>query len=223
MRLLVIDDEKPLKRSLVRGLKDRGFAVDFANGGADGEMKAQETAYDVIVLNGISAHGDILARLSHWRRAGVNANVFVLAKTNRLRDELHCLDFGADAYLTTPFEPEELFARLRALIRRNHPQAQSVLRVHDLVIDPAARVVKRQGRTIHLTPREFALLEFLVRRRGQIVSRATIWASLYDYQEGSSSNVVDVYIRYLRSKIDKGFDLPLIHTRYGQGYLIRAD
>ncbi len=118
---------------------------------------------------------------------------------------------------------EELFARLRALIRRGHQVKDPVLRVHDLEIDTAGRNVKRAGQTIHLTPREFALLEFLAFHRGKVVSRTMIWNHLYDEQDENTSNVVDVYIRYLRNKIDKGFDPPLIQTRWGEGYLLRGD
>ncbi|HBI45848.1 MAG TPA: DNA-binding response regulator, partial [Planctomycetales bacterium] len=132
-------------------------------------------------------------------------------------------DAGADDYLAKPFELEELFARLRALIRRGHQVKDPVLRVHDLEIDTAGRNVKRAGQTIHLTPREFALLEFLAFHRGKVVSRTMIWNHLYDEQDENTSNVVDVYIRYLRNKIDKGFDPPLIQTRWGEGYLLRGD
>ena len=125
--------------------------------------------------------------------------------------------------MTKPFELEELLARLRALIRRGHQVKSPLLRVHDLEIDTAGRTVKRGGKSIHLTPREYALLEFLAFHRGKVATRTMIWEHLYDEQDENTSNVVDVYIRYLRNKIDKGFDPPLILTRWGEGYMLRGD
>ncbi|HEV3238738.1 MAG TPA: response regulator transcription factor, partial [Gemmataceae bacterium] len=140
-----------------------------------------------------------------------------------LEDRVRGLDIGADDYLTKPFELEELLARLRALIRRTHQAKDPVLRILDLEIDTAARTVKRAGQTIHLTPREYALLQFLAYHRGKVVSRTMIWEHLYDEYDENTSNVVDVYIRYLRNKIDKGFDPPLIITRWGEGYQLRTE
>jgi DNA-binding response OmpR family regulator len=125
--------------------------------------------------------------------------------------------------MTKPFQLEELLARLRALIRRGHQIKDPVLRVHDLEIDTSARTVKRGGQAIHLTPREYALLQFLAYHRGKVVSRSMIWEHLYDEHDENTSNVVDVYIRYLRNKIDKGFNPPLILTRWGEGYLLRGE
>jgi DNA-binding response OmpR family regulator len=132
------------------------------------------------------------------------------------------LDLGADDYLTKPFQLEELMARLRALVRRSHQSKDPILRVFDLEIDTAARTVRRGGQNIHLTPREFALLQFLAFHRGKVVTRTMIWEHLYDEYDENTSNVVDVYIRYLRTKIDKGFDPPLIMTRWGEGYMLRG-
>ena len=147
----------------------------------------------------------------------------MLTARDGLEDKVVGLDHGADDYMTKPFELDELYARLRALIRRGHQIKDPVLRIGDLTIDTSARVVKRAGQMIHLTPREYSLLEFLAFNRGKVVTRTMIWEHIYDEYDENTSNVVDVYIRYLRNKIDKGFDPPLILTRWGEGYMLRAD
>jgi len=146
-----------------------------------------------------------------------------LSARSTIDDKVQGLNLGADDYLTKPFQFEELMARLRALIRRGHQVKTPIIRVHDLEIDTAGRTVKRSGQTIHLTPREFALLQFLAFHQGKVVTRSMIWEHLYDDQDENTSNVVDVYIRYLRTKIDKDFDPPLILTRWGEGYLLRGE
>src|SRR5262249_1283283 len=155
---------------------------------------------------------DGLTLLQRWRRDGMHTHVLILTARGGLDDKVKGLNLGADDYLTKPFQLEELLARLRALIRRGHHVKDPLLRVCDLETAPAARPVKRAGQPIHLTPREYALLEFLAFNRGKVVSRTKIWDHLYDEHDENTSNVVDVYIRYLRNKIDKGFDPPLILT-----------
>jgi DNA-binding response OmpR family regulator len=166
---------------------------------------------------------DGLTLLQKWRHEGIKTHVLVLTARGTTEDKVKGLDLGADDYITKGVALEELIARLRALIRRNHQVKDPVVRLFDLEIDTAARAVRRGGRTIHLTPREFALLEFLAFHRGKVVTRSMIWEHLYDEQDENTSNVVDVYIRYLRNKIDKGFEPPLIQTRWGEGYLLRGD
>ena len=223
MRVLLIEDHKPLLRALRQGLEEEGFAVDVAADGEEGDFKARTAEYDVIILDLMLPKVDGLSLLQKWRRDGIKTHVLVLTARGSIDDKVKGLDLGADDYLTKPFELNELIARIRALIRRRHEVKDPVLRVHDLEIDTAARTIKRGGKTIHLTPREFALLEFLAFHRGKVVSRSMIWEHLYDEQDENTSNVVDVYIRYLRNKIDKGFEPALILTRWGEGYLLRGD
>jgi DNA-binding response OmpR family regulator len=223
MRVLLIEDHKPLARALRQGLEEEGFAVDAAYDGEEGDYKARSAEYDAIILDLMLPKKDGLTLLQGWRRDGLQTHVLVMTARDAVGDRVRGLDLGADDYLCKPVALTELFARLRALIRRGHQVKDPVLRVHDLEIDTAARTVKRAGKSVHLTPREFALLQFLAFHRGKVVSRTMIWEHLYDEQDESTSNVVDVYIRYLRNKIDKGFDPPLILTRWGEGYLLRGD
>ena len=223
MRVLLIEDHKPLARALRQGLEEENFAVDVANDGEEGDFKARSAEYDAVILDLMLPKIDGLTLLQNWRRDGLKTHVLVLTARGAIEDKVRGLDIGADDYLTKPFELEELLARLRALIRRGHQVKDPLLRVNDLEIDSASRTVKRAGQAIHLTPREYALLEFLAFHRGKVVTRTMIWEHLYDEQDESTSNVVDVYIRYLRNKIDKGFNPPLIQTRWGEGYMLRGD
>jgi DNA-binding response OmpR family regulator len=223
VRLLLVEDHKPLVRALKRGLEEEGFAVDIAFDGEEGAYKARTANYDVIILDVMLPKEDGLSLLRRWRQDGLSTHVLVLTARSSIEDKVRGLDLGADDYLAKPFELEELLARLRALVRRGHQVKDPVLRVHDLEIDTVARTVKRAGQSIHLTPREFALLQFLAYHRGKVVTRSMIWEHLYDEYDENTSNVVDVYIRYLRNKIDKGFEPPLILTRWGEGYLLRGD
>ena len=223
MRVLLIEDHKPMIRALKRGLEEEGFAVDTAEDGDEGDYKARTANYDVIILDLMLPKKDGLSLLKDWRRSGMNTHVLCLTARDTLEDKVNGLDLGADDYLTKPFQLEELMARMRALIRRGHQVKDPILRVYDLEIDTAARTVKRGGQSIHLTPREYALLQFLAFHRGKVVSRSMIWEHLYDEHDENTSNVVDVYIRYLRTKIDKGFEPPLILTRWGEGYMLRGE
>ena len=223
MRVLLVEDHKPLVRALRQGLEEEGFAVDAAYDGEEGDFKARSAQYDVIILDLMLPKEDGLSLLQRWRRDGLGAHVLVLTARSGIEDKVRGLDMGADDYLTKPFQLEELLARLRALVRRGHQVKDPVLRVFDLEIDTAARTVKRSGQPIHLTPREYALLQFLAYHRGKVVSRSMIWEHLYDENDENTSNVVDVYIRYLRNKIDKGFEPTLILTRWGEGYMMRGE
>jgi DNA-binding response OmpR family regulator len=225
MRILLIEDHRVLARSVRQGLEEEGFAVDIAADGEEGDYKARTAEYDVIILDLMLPKIDGLTLLQNWRRDGITTHVLVLTARSGVEDRVKGLDLGADDYMAKPFEVKELVARLRALIRRTHQIKDPVLRIHDLEIDTASRTVKRGGKPLvkALTPKEYALLEFLAFHRGKVVTRSMIWEHLYDDQDENTSNVVDVYIRYLRNKIDKGFDLPLILTRWGEGYMLRGD
>src|SRR5262245_28771480 len=165
---------------------------------------------------------DGFSLIQRWRARGLGTHILVLSARGALDDKVRGLDLGADDYVTKPFDLEELLARLRALVRRGHQVKSSVVKVFDLEIDTIARRVWRSGQEIQLTPREFRLLEFLAYNRGKVVTRTMIWEHLYDENDESTSNVIDVYIRYLRNKLDKGFDPPLILTRWGEGYMLRG-
>ena len=223
MRVLLIEDHRPLVRALKQGLEEEGFAVDIAHDGEEGDHKARSADYDVVILDLMLPKEDGLSLLKRWRRDGLTTHVLVLTARDTIEDKVRGLDLGADDYMAKPFQLEELLARLRALLRRGHRIKDPVLRIDDLEIDTAAHSVKRAGQLIHLTPREYALLQFLAFHRGRVVSRSMIWEHLYNEEDENTSNVVDVYIRYLRNKIDKGFDPPLILTRWGEGYMLRGD
>lgn len=222
MKILLIEDHKPLARALKQGLEEEGFAVDVATDGEEGQYKATTASYDVIILDLMLPKIDGLTLLQNWRKSGLETHVLVLTAKGSIEDKVRGLDVGADDYLTKPFELDELLARVRALIRRGHQVKDPIIRVYDLEINTASRTVKRANKEIHLTPREYALLEFLAFHQGEVVTRPMIWEHLYDEEDENTSNVVDVYIRYLRNKIDKGFDPPLILTRWGEGYMMRG-
>lgn len=223
MRVLLVEDTPAIVKALRQGLEEEGFAVDVAMDGEEGDVKCRSTSYDVIILDIMLPKVDGLTLLKRWREAGINTHVLMLTAKTTTLDKVTGLDAGADDYLAKPFEMDELFARLRALIRRGHQQKDPVLRCYDLEINTAARTVHRSGQAIHLTPREYALLEFLAFHRGKVVTRSMIWEHLYDEYDENTSNVVDVYIRYLRNKVDKGFEPTLILTRWGEGYMLRGD
>lgn len=223
MRVLLVEDNQAYLKPVRQGLEEEGFAVDVATDGEEADVKCRSTSYDVIVLDIMLPKVDGLTLLKRWREAGINTHVLMLTARGTTSDKVGGLDTGADDYLVKGTDMEELFARIRALVRRGHQQKDPVLRCYDLEIDTAARTVRRAGQVVHLTPREYALLEFLAFHRGKVVTRSMIWEHLYDEYDENTSNVVDVYIRYLRNKVDKGFDPPLILTRWGEGYMLRAE
>ncbi len=223
MRVLLVDDTPALVRALRQGLEESGFAVEVAPDGNVADAKCKSTLYDVIILDVGLPQQDGLTLLKKWRSRGITTHVMMLSARATVQDRVTALDSGADDYLAKPFAFEELLSRIRALVRRGHIQKNPEIRVADLVIDTAARRVGRAGQIIRLTPREYGLLEFLANHRGRVVTRTMIWEHLYDEHDESTSNVVDVYIRYLRNKIDRGFSSPLILTKWGEGYMLSDD
>jgi DNA-binding response OmpR family regulator len=223
VRILVAEDHPTLCASLAQGLRDEGYVVDVTQDGTEAQYLAKSHPYDCAVLDimlpGVEGW-DILAGM---RSSGMSTPVLLLTAKDAVSDRVKGLDRGADDYLLKPFAWDELLARVRALIRRTHRQDSSVIKVGDLEIDTAAKSVARAGKHIELTAREFLLLQYLAMRKGTVVSRTDIWEHLYDDHDQTTSNVVDVYIGYLRNKIDKPFSYPLIHTRRGQGYMLLAN
>ncbi len=218
MRVLLVEDFPPLARSVGQGLQETGFAVDLAVDGAQALDSVQTVPYDAVVLDVMLPKLDGLTVLRRLRQKGSDVPVLLLTARDQLEDKLTGLDAGADDYLVKPFAFAELVARLRALVRRRYGQRNNVIRVGELAIDTAARSVTRRAQPIALSAREYAVLEYLACRRGQIVTRGDIWEHVYDFATEPSSNVVDVYIGYLRKKVDQGFAQKMIHTHRGLGY-----
>jgi len=220
MRVLVVEDYAPLRKSLSRGLRNAGLAVDVTGDGEEGLWYAQTNDYDAIVLDLMLPGMDGLTILRRLRKAGRKAHVLILTAKGEVGDRVRGLNLGADDYLVKPFAFEELLARVRALVRRKYGAKDPVIRVADLEVDTAARIARRGGEPLKLTAREYALLEYLALRAGQLVTRTDIWEHVYEFDSSAQSNVVDVYIGYLRRKLERGGRPRLIHTRRGQGYLL---
>ena len=223
MRILVVEDHPMLRRSLTDGLREERYAVDAAASGTEAGHLIQSTPYDCVILDLMLPGRSGLDVLGEMRRHGNRSPVLCLTARDALEDRIRGLDSGADDYLVKPFEWDELLARVRALLRRGHGVADPVVRVGDLEIDTLAKSARRARQAISLTAREYALLEYLALRAGQVVSRSEVWEHLYDMNDESTSNVVDVYVGYLRNKVDKPFASKLIHTRRGLGYVLSAD
>lgn len=220
VRILLIEDYDPLRRPLARGLREAGYAVDATGDGAEGLWFARSAQYDVIVLDLMLPGLDGVSLLRTLRREGNDTNVLVLTAKDTLEDRLVGLNSGADDYLVKPFSFEELLARIHALVRRKYNTRNPRIRVADLEIDVVGRQVSRRGVAIELTAREYALLEYLASRAGELVTRTDIWEHVYDFHDSAQSNVVDVYIGYLRRKIEHPSRPRLIHTRRGHGYIL---
>jgi two-component system copper resistance phosphate regulon response regulator CusR len=220
MRLLIVEDDHKLARLLTKGLRDEAYAVDVAEDGDAALYQTAVNAYDAVVLDIMLPKRSGLDVCRELRARGSRVPVLMLTARDAVEDRILGLDTGADDYLTKPFEFGELLARLRALLRRGPAMLPSTLQVEDLVVDTRAQEVRRAGRLIPLTTKEYTLLEFLARNAGSVMGRAEISAHVWDDNHDPFSNVLEVYINRLRGKIDRDAETPLIHTRRGAGYML---
>jgi len=221
MRVLVVEDETRTAALLRRGLVEEGFAVDIVADGADAVWQAGEVAYDVIVLDLMLPGLDGFEVCQRLRAARRWAPVLILSARGDVTDRVRGLNAGADDYLSKPFSFEELSARIRALIRRGAHERPVVLEVDGLRLDPAGRAASRDGVELDLSPKEFALLEYLMRHPGKVLSRTAILEHVWDFAYDGTSNVVDQYVAYLRRKIDRPFEVSQLETVRGAGYRLR--
>ncbi|MCC5926975.1 MAG: response regulator transcription factor [Bacteroidetes bacterium] len=234
MHILLIEDEEKVARFIKKGLEEASYTVDVASTGPEGVQKAIGGQYDVIILDVVLPGSSGLEVCRSIRQQGVTVPVLMLTALGTLQDKVTGLDYGADDYLTKPFHFQELLARLRALTRRSRsssqgslaaensqPDTDNILSIDDLEINTDAKTVTRSGESITLTAREFRLLELLVKNRGKVLSRSYIAEVIWEQAFETGSNVIDVYINYLRKKIDHGHSRKLIHTVIGMGYVLR--
>jgi DNA-binding response OmpR family regulator len=222
MRILIVEDEKSLADIIKKGLEEEGYAVDVAYNGEEGLFMAENEPSDLITLDIMLPVIDGTTILKRIRKAGIKTPVLMLTAKDTIMDKVSGLDSGADDYLTKPFSFEELLARMRALLRRNTEVKTSVLMVEDLIIDLAAHEVKRKGKDILFSAKEYALLEYMAINRNKVLSRTALTEHLYDQDYDLDSNVIDVFINRIRNKIDRGYDIKLIHTIRGAGYMLRG-
>jgi DNA-binding response OmpR family regulator len=218
MRILVVEDELKLSNNIKQGLIESGFAVDQAMDGEEGQYLAESEAYDAILLDVMLPKIDGVTLCKELRKKQIKIPILMLTAKARLDDKVEGLDAGADDYLTKPFEFAELKSRLNALLRRSHNQAETVIAIGDLVVDPKSHKVERSNKPISLTAKEFAILEFLARHKDEVVTRTQILEHTWDYNFDSMSNIVDVFVATLRKKIDGESKKKLLHTIRGVGF-----
>ncbi len=218
MRILVIEDDREIAELLRRGLSEQHYSIDVAHDGQEGEYLALTNDYDLLILDLMLPKRSGQEVCDRLRKEGNQTPILMLTARDTIDDKIQGLDVGADDYMTKPFHFGELLARVRALIRRQSDQKVAELRVADLVIDTARRTVSRGGTPIRLTAKEFALLEYLVMNKDRVLTREMISEHVWDMNFDPQSNVIDSFVRFLRQKVDKGFDGQLIHTVRGVGY-----
>jgi two-component system OmpR family response regulator len=223
MRILLIEDDRTTADYVVKGLSESGYVVDHAADGREGLLLAAGGEFDLVIVDRMLPELDGLSVIQALRAAKVPTPVLVLSALGQVEDRVSGLRAGGDDYLTKPFAFSELLARVEALLRRRGAEAPVTrLTVGDLEMDLLSRIVRRAGRPIDLQPREFKLLEYLMRHAGQVVTRTMLLEGVWDYHFDPQTNVIDVHISRLRQKIDKDFDAPLLHTVRGAGYCLRA-
>ena len=220
MRILIVEDEEKTAAYLRKGLTEQGFVVDISEQGEDGLFTARTTGYDLIILDVMLPERDGWSVLTELRRTGNTTPVLYLTARDTVQDRVKGLELGADDYLVKPFAFSELLARIRNILRRSPSRLPDVLQVADLEIDFIRHKTNRAGQRLDLTPKEFALLSLLARRQGEVLTRTLIAEQVWDMNFDSDTNVVDVHVRRLRSKVDDPFDMKLIHTVRGVGYVL---
>jgi len=220
MKILVVEDEERVAHFIQKGLKEEGHAVDVSYDGEDGEFLGSVNDYDLIILDLMLPKKNGIVVCRELRAGGVATPILMLTARDSVEDKVRGLDAGADDYLPKPFAFEELLARVRALLRRQSDNKSPVLSMADLSLDPISRRVTRNNTPIRLTTKEYALLEYLLRNPNKVLSRTLIGEHVWDMNFDPESNVIDVYVSHLRSKIDKGHEISLLHTLRGQGYLL---
>ncbi len=223
MRILVVEDDAALASVVVRALREESYAVDLAQDGQEAEWSAFENPYDLIILDLMLPRKDGLSVLKTLRQAGNHTPVLILTAKDTATDVVAGLDTGADDYLKKPFSLDELMARVRALLRRQPSDTGAIIEVGPLKIDPARKEVTRSGAKIDLTAKEFALLEYMARHAGTVLTRTQLSEHVWDMNFEPTSNVVDVYVGYLRNKVDKAFDFAMIKTMRGHGYMLDTE
>lgn len=222
LRILLVEDEPDAARMLAKGLREQTYAVDVSGDGEAGGYQASVNDYDLIILDVMLPRKDGFAVCREIRAAQSSVPILMLTARDAVQDRIAGLDTGADDYLTKPFDFHELLARVRALVRRGAALRPEIIQVADLVIDTRARIVKRNGRGIEMTAKEYALIEYLARRVGEVVGRADIAEHVWDESFDPFSNLIEVYVQRLRRKIDDDQTLKLIRTRRGEGYVLTA-
>jgi heavy metal response regulator len=223
MRILVVEDEKKVASFIKQGLEEEGYAVDWAADGREGLLLAQDGVHDLIILDLNLPKMDGLQVLQELRKARVKTPVLLLTVRAMIEDKVLGLDAGADDYLTKPFSFQELLARARALLRRRLEAEPTLLQVADLTLDPARRLVRRGPHKIELSTKEFAMLDYFMRNPGRVLTRTMIAEHVWDYDFDTATNIIDVYVNYLRKKIDADREPKLIHTVRGVGYVMQGD
>lgn len=221
MRILVVEDEPDLKEITAKRLKAEGYGVDTCDNGKDAQYYIEHTPYDLILLDVMLPGADGITVLKNIRKKGMKTPVLLLTARDSIEDRVTGLDNGADDYLTKPFAFDELLARIRVILRRRSNEASNKLVLGDLIMDLATHQVTRAGTEISLSAKEYAILEYMMHNKGMVLSRSRIEEHVWNYDFEGGSNVVDVYMRYLRKKIDAPFEKKLIHTVRGSGYVIK--